>query len=73
MTDEENMRERCAKVAENLERRWRESARKQHALYEKAWIGGGNNRRTAFTMNAAADGLAAVAKIIRGLHIHPQS
>ena len=66
MTAEE-MREQCAQVADNLERRWRATATEQQQIYERCWIGGGDNRRMAYTMNAAADGIAAVAKIIRDL------
>jgi len=66
MTAEE-MREQAAKVADDLERRWRASARRQQALYDAAWIGGGDNRRTAAELNAAADGVAAIARVIRSL------
>lgn len=68
----EEMREECARVADELERRWRSAARKQQDIYERCWIGGGDNRRMAQTMNAAADGIAGVAKIIRGLPIAPR-
>lgn len=68
MTAEE-MREKCAKVAEDLEARWRASAGKQLAIYDRAWIGGHENLKNANAIRAAADGVAAIARVIRGLPV----
>ena len=67
MKTAEQMREEAALVADGLQARWRHRAAEQQALYDRAWIGGSKNRENAVTISAAADGLAAVAKIIREL------
>lgn len=63
----EQMREEAAKVADDLERRWRASAAKEQAAYDQTWIGGGSNRIAAMWLTEAANGLAAVARVIRSL------
>ena len=65
----EEVREECAKIAEDLESRWRASAAEQMAIYDRAWIGDHENLKSANTINAAANGLAAVAMIIRNLSL----
>lgn len=72
MKTAEQMREEAAKMAENLEARWRASADKQQALYDTAWIGGHQNRQNARWMYAAADGLRAVAACIRTIPLDDQ-
>ena len=67
MKTAEQMREEAAQVADDLERRWRASAAEQQAIYDRAWIGGTENRKHAVTLGIAADGCAAIAKIIRRL------
>lgn len=63
----EQMREEAAKVADDLERRLRASAAKEQAAYDSAWIGATRNRMAAMWLNEAANGLAAVARVIRSL------
>lgn len=54
MKTAEQMREECALVAEGLEQKWRESAKQQHLLADKAWIGGVENSRAAPPENLIA-------------------
>lgn len=67
-----SMRERAAKVADDLAQRWRASAQRERDKYNNKpwWLPGGREYlRTARTLDAAADGVGAVASIIRGLKI----
>lgn len=68
----EQMREKAAQVAEDLEHRWRERAAQQQELYDLAWFGGSENRKAASTIRAAADGLATVARIIREIPLEDE-
>jgi hypothetical protein len=61
----EQVREEAAKRAEDLEQRWRRSAVRLRERYAKLWFGGANLRRDASTLEEAANGLAAVAHVIR--------
>lgn len=67
MKTAEQMRETAAQVAENLERRWRASAKKSQEDADSVWLGGAEDRKKARILTAAADGLAAVVKVIRKL------
>lgn len=68
-----SMRERAAKVAEDLGARYRASADRQRELYNGRpwWLHGGGSHylRDAATLDAAADGCASIALVIRGLKI----
>jgi hypothetical protein len=57
-------RTRCANIAAGLEQRWRESAARARQRYARAWVGGLCHLRNAEWIEAAADGLAAVRKLI---------